>query len=382
MKKRVGDRFKFRPELGRRLRELRVRAGLTQQKLAVAMGSQRKGNHTVVSRLENGRMANPGIGLVADYLRACRASFADIQDVLNRYTAKQTVIEVETQKAPAKVREFLPAKIDRAVERLDRGVERRVAARHEPAPTPEARVRQARNFGLSQVWARRVRRKVVSIIERKHLVPGPLNEEHLQSYAASVWRVLNKTRGKRGTKRPAMLEEVLQPYRGEGGPDAEHLEAVREAVLRFFQEAELAGGLDAVPQLEPGETQPVHGFQPKPDTRAERDAWDKARQELVGQLWQEISKRPELSGIQPQRIALWQSLVRQLCSIVDHQVPESDECRRQVDALATDEHYARRGRDPALVRRLAAVVVPRYEELRRSLGPHALGRVRPPGELK
>ena len=37
MKKRAGDRFKFRPELGERLRELRLRAGLTQQKLAVAV---------------------------------------------------------------------------------------------------------------------------------------------------------------------------------------------------------------------------------------------------------------------------------------------------------------------------------------------------------
>jgi transcriptional regulator with XRE-family HTH domain len=380
--KRPKDRYECDEELGKRLRECRLKAGLTQQKLATAMGRQGKGSHHVAGRLERGEVPNPGVGLLADYLRACRASFADIQDVLNRYTAKQTVIEVETHKALVKVREFLPAKIDRAVERLDRGVERRVATRHEPAPTPEARVMRARNFGLSQVWARRVRRKVVSIIELKHLIPGPLNEEHLQSYAAGVWRVLNKTRGKRGTKRPAMLEEVLQPYRGEGGLDPEHLEAVREGVLRFFQEAELAGGLDAVPQLEPGEAQPVHGFQPKPDTRAERDAWDKARQDLVGQLWQEMLKRPELSGIQPQRIALWQNLVRQLASIVDHAAPESSECRRQVEALATDEHYARRGRDPALVRRLAAVVIPRWEELRRTLGPHPRGRVRPPGELK
>ena len=74
MKKRAGDRFRFRPELGRRLHELRIRAGLTQQMLAVAMGSQRKGNHTVVSRLENGRMANPGIGLVVDYMLAFRPS--------------------------------------------------------------------------------------------------------------------------------------------------------------------------------------------------------------------------------------------------------------------------------------------------------------------
>ena len=98
----------------------------------------------------------------------------------------------------------------------------------------------------------------------------------------------------------------------------------------------------------------------------------------MGQLWQEISKRPELSGIQPQRIALWQSLVRQLASIVDHAAPESDECRGQVEALATVEHYARRGRDPALVRRLAEIVIPRWEELRRTLGPHPLNRARPP----
>ncbi len=37
MKKRVGDRFKFKPELGKRLRELRLRAGLTQRKLASVM---------------------------------------------------------------------------------------------------------------------------------------------------------------------------------------------------------------------------------------------------------------------------------------------------------------------------------------------------------
>jgi transcriptional regulator with XRE-family HTH domain len=378
MKKRSGDRFQFKPELGRRLRELRLKAGLTQQKLAVAMGSQRKGNHTVVSRLENGRMANPGIGLIADYLRACRAGFADIQGVLDRYTSRQTVIEVETQQALARVREYLPAKIDRAVERLDRGVERRRATREEPAPTPEARVRRARNFGLSQIWARRVRRKVVSIIEMNHLIPGPLNEQHLQNYATGVWRVLNKTRGKRGAKRPAMLEAVLQPYRGEDGPNPEHLEAVREGLFRFFHEAEMAGGLDAEPQLEPGEAQPRLGFQPKPDTRAEREAWDKTREALVEQLWQETAKMPELAGLDPRRLLLWRSVARQLCSIVDHQAPESDECRREVEAMAADEHYVRVGRDPALVRRLTQVVIPRWEELRQSLGPHPLGRVRPP----
>jgi len=357
---------------------LRLKAGLTQQMLAVAMGSQRKGNHTVVSRLENGRMANPGIGLVADYLRACRAGFADIQGVMDRYTSRQTVIEVETRKALAKVREFLPAKIDRAVERFDRGIRRRAEEKHEPLPPPEERVKRVRSFALSQVWAKRVRRRVVGIIETEHLRPGPDNERYLQNYAVRVWSALNRSRGRRAGKRPALLEQAARLRAGEETVRPEHLQAVRDGLIEFFRQAEMAGQLDVAPQFEPGETQPRYGFQPKPDRRPERDAWDKARATLVQELWQEVSRLPELAGLDPRRMPLYQGVVRGLCSIVDHQAPESDECRRQVEALATDEHYRSRGRDPALVRRLAEVVIPRWEELRQSLGPHPLGRVRPP----
>jgi len=82
---------------------------------------------------------------------------------------------------------------------------------------PKERLRRARNFGLSQVWARRVRRKVVSIIETNHLRPGPGNEQHLQNFAAKVWRILNRTRGKREPKRLALLEAAAKPHMGEDG---------------------------------------------------------------------------------------------------------------------------------------------------------------------
>jgi hypothetical protein len=315
---------------------------------------------------------------LADYLRACRASFVDILDVLERYTARPTVIEVETQQEIVGDKDFLPAKLKRAMERYDRRTAGRAEAEGRAVPEREERVRRARNFGLSQVWARRVRLMVVSVVEAQRPYPGQLNEAHLQNYGGAVWRALNLTRKRHKERRQAMLDEALAPYLVEGGPDPKHLTAVRKMLFSYFRRAELAGELDSKPVLAAGEEVLGRGFQPKPDTRPERDAWDKARQELVGQLWQEMLARPELSGIQPQRLMLWQSLVRQLASIVDHVAPESDECRRQVEALATDEYYARRGRDPALVRRLAAVVIPRWEELRRSLGPHPLGRVRPP----
>jgi transcriptional regulator with XRE-family HTH domain len=376
-KKRAGDRFEFKPELGQRLRELRLAAGLTQQKLAVAMGSQRKGNHTVVSRLENGRMANPGIGLVADYLRACRASFADILDVLDRYTARQTVIEVETQKALVKAREFLPAKVDRAVERFDRGVRRRAEVKHEPLPEPQERVKRARSFALSQLWARRVRRRVVDIIEIQHLRPGPDGERFLQNYAVRVWSALNRSRGRRAGRRQVLLERAATLRAGEETVKPEYLQAVRDGLIEYFRQAEMAGRLDVEPQLEPGETQPRRGFQAKMVTRSEREAWDKAREELVEQLWLEMSRLPELTGVEPRILSLYRSVVRQMCTIVDHAAPESDRCRKQVEELVTNELFASRGRDPAVVRRLAEVVIPRWEELRRSLGPHPLGRVRP-----
>jgi hypothetical protein len=219
---------------------------------------------------------------------------------------------------------------------------------------------------------------VVSIIETQHLTPVADYEPYLQTYAAKVWRILNRTRGKRDAKRPAMLDAAIQPFLGEGGPKREHLEAIRDGLIEYFQQAEMAGQLDVEPQLEPGEDRAKHGFQPKTDRRPERDAWDKARAVLVEQLWQEVSKMPELAAVPAQRLPLWRSVVRQLCSAVDHHAPESEECRREVEAMATDGYYSRRGRDPSLVRRLAAVVIPRWDELRQSLGPHPLGRVRPP----
>jgi transcriptional regulator with XRE-family HTH domain len=376
--KRPKDRYNCDEELGKRLRECRLKAGLTQQKLATAMGRQGKGSHHVAGRLERGEVPNPGVGLLADYLRGCRASFVDILDVLERYTSRQTVIEAETRKALAKVREFLPVKIDWAVERFDRGIRRRAEEKREPLPEPEERVKRSRSFALSQVWAKRVRRRVVGIIETKHLLPGPDNERHLQRIAVRVWSALNRSRVRRAGKRPALLERATTLRAGEEAVDPEHLQAVKDGLTEYFQHAEMAGQLDVEPQLEQGEDRAKYGFQPKPDRRPERDAWDKAREALVEQLWQETSRLPELAGLDPKRLLLWRSVARQLCSAVDHHAPGSDEGKRQVEAMATNEHFSARGRDPALVRRLAEVVIPRWEELRQSLGPHPLGRVRPP----
>jgi len=71
---RPEDSFVFPADLRSRLRELRKKAGLLQDELAKKMG--RPGRHagSLVSRLEQGEVKYPTFALVADYLRACRAS--------------------------------------------------------------------------------------------------------------------------------------------------------------------------------------------------------------------------------------------------------------------------------------------------------------------
>ncbi len=55
--------------------------------MAELMGKGKAGCN-VLSRLENARVKNPSIGLIADYLRVCRAEFNEIEDLLTGYTVQ------------------------------------------------------------------------------------------------------------------------------------------------------------------------------------------------------------------------------------------------------------------------------------------------------
>jgi transcriptional regulator with XRE-family HTH domain len=82
----------FVAALGVRLRELRQGAGLSLVELAHLMGRE-PSFYSHLSRLEHGRFKYPSLVLVADYLRACRASFSDLLPVLSTYTDRPPVRE-------------------------------------------------------------------------------------------------------------------------------------------------------------------------------------------------------------------------------------------------------------------------------------------------
>jgi transcriptional regulator with XRE-family HTH domain len=101
--RRPSDTFLFPPELGRRLRDLRLKAGLTQPELAQAMGRTGKGRACIVSRMEKSSVRFPSLSLVADFLRGCRAGFRDITDVLDLYTNLPTAQQKVFSRALAEV---------------------------------------------------------------------------------------------------------------------------------------------------------------------------------------------------------------------------------------------------------------------------------------
>jgi len=88
--------------LGPRLAALRRRAGLTQEELARRMGMSSP-NKRMMVRIENGRTGNPGLASVARYLRACRAGFVDVLDLLDGYTRQAPIPEARAARAIAEL---------------------------------------------------------------------------------------------------------------------------------------------------------------------------------------------------------------------------------------------------------------------------------------
>jgi transcriptional regulator with XRE-family HTH domain len=113
------DRPFFTPEMGARLRELRRRAGLSQDEVAARMGLEGKSRKSFVSQLENARILHPYAETLVRYLRVCGALMGEFFDQFNRVA----FVAVESEK----VRQLLgrdeerqPAKDERQEEKVQR----------------------------------------------------------------------------------------------------------------------------------------------------------------------------------------------------------------------------------------------------------------------
>lgn len=210
--KRSKETFKFSPEMGPRLRELRLREGMTQQELAVLMGRQGKGCAYLISRFECGRVPYPSFGFVADYLRACRASFSDVADLLNAYTSQPTVIEQRGYQRVRSLARKLPTSVAKAVEKYDHAVTK---ARPRPEPVRK-RVAHARAYAKAQEAQRRLNLLVEDGIRAAGLGAASPEAIRLRVYARKLLSLLGRTSDERKLK-PRL--EGLERWAVEAGLD-------------------------------------------------------------------------------------------------------------------------------------------------------------------
>ena len=69
----------FTPEMGKRLRMLRLRAGLSQAEVAARMGRNYVGGNAYVGLLEAGKIADPHLSAIRLFLMACSAKASTVQ---------------------------------------------------------------------------------------------------------------------------------------------------------------------------------------------------------------------------------------------------------------------------------------------------------------
>jgi len=208
---RSEEMFRFTEEMGLRLRALRLKEGLTQQELAVLMGRQGKGNHQLIGKVERGHAPYPSLGFVADYLRACRASFADIADLLEAYTSRPTVIEQRGYKRVRSLADKLPPEVWDSVWRFDDRV-----ARSRRKPEPEGkRLSRAEGYARAQAVQHRLDEVVAEELSKAGINSGSAVAFRLRLYARKLWGVLGAPR-----RRLKRKQEELGRWTTESGLSA------------------------------------------------------------------------------------------------------------------------------------------------------------------
>jgi transcriptional regulator with XRE-family HTH domain len=241
--KRTEDSLRFDEALGRKLRELRLRAQMTQDALALAMGRSGKRSGNKVGELELGRKKHVTVTFLADYLRACRASFADIAPVLDEYTRKPTRAEKQVQKKLAVLARRLPKPVATATLKYDIKLAQEAGPKAAQPKEAERRLARARKYAEAAVWRQKLHRHILGIISEKKWGRGAVMESRLQDYCRRVWAVLERTRSRPEALRQKQLVQAEARMLEGWTFDQEPVRHLAQATIAYHEDALRCGGL-------------------------------------------------------------------------------------------------------------------------------------------
>ena len=367
---RTSDTFDRMKELGALLRELRREAGLKQSELAALMGRKGKGAHALISRMEKGACPDLAFRLVADYLRACRASISSIADIVNSYTAQPTVVEKQgTERVRQMVRSLPPVTAAKILNYDIQTESARARRKEKPEPVDE-RVERVRRMAGS--WVKRQRVEDCLHAELNRMGALAARRFWLADYGRRVFKALEKSRGRDETRRKHLLNEVEETQVSRELDDAGRRE-IRDAVSRLFEEMEASGALDWLPPADEALRMELltKGRRVKGDEQLCREeqrqrfyAFQKARNDAVTAVQQAYAKE---SGLGTDKAAYWNGAIVALVTIGIGTEPDSPERKNRVEQFITSG--AVRSATPDQLRVLSQFVFAHLDPLRARIPP-------------
>jgi transcriptional regulator with XRE-family HTH domain len=376
------ETFIFTSELGARLRDLRLRAGLTQLELARAMGRAGKNAGNLVSRLERGDERYPSFGLVADFLRGCRARFRDLNDILDLYTELPTTQQRIFKQALAKVAASVPEKWQAQVTNYDQRID---VPKTAPEKTPvQAKPDLSQRLERARKNAAAARRRVLygrflsRAVNETGLEPVMSIAVPLFNHGLELFRILYRTRKAKPGVREKLLAESRTAFERASRFPAEAIRKLEDRVRREFTRMEMAGDLDWLPDLSlreyeasllrPGGRRELRERQRR-EFAQKFDEWQAARNAAVEKVWQEAQPVLDEAAVPKERRTVYRRLAGVCCTAALNSEPGSERERREIDAYIQEPQWIRLGLDTALAQKLAGMMLTRFRELAESLPP-------------
>jgi transcriptional regulator with XRE-family HTH domain len=380
--KRSPDTFTFSPELGQRLRDLRLKAGLTQLELARAMGRAGRSAGNLVSRLERGDERYPSFGLVADFLRGCRAGFKDILDILNLYTELPTAQSKVHDAVLTRVVSGVVPKLQEQVLAYDRQYDLAVPqASAKKGPSMPDRLKRLERARKNAAAARRRYFYVEYLkvaVNRTGLDPVMTVTEPLFKHGLEWFGILYRTRDANSGVREKLLAQSEARFAKASGFPLGAIRKLEDGVRRHFAEMEMAGELNWLPNLSleeyeasllaPGRKRGVKQ-QEQAEFVRKFNQYDEARKAAVEKVWGEVQPELDKAGVPQERRPVYRRLVGVCSTAALNYEPGSDRERRELDMYILEPQWIHLGIDTALAQKLAAIMLPRFRELAKSFPP-------------
>jgi transcriptional regulator with XRE-family HTH domain len=243
MKPADSDASLLPKEVGARLRQLRLQAGLTQSDVALRMCRPGPSGKSYVCQIERGYMPGLTFNAVMDFLAACGADASAIEDIVDAYTKRPPISEERTRKQVAEAAAGLPLLKQARVVWYDRFHKPKAGKRATLEQEHDRRVREARGVARAIRWERRLHRVLNDVLNELHVAAKDPMAVHLQNYSRKVFGALRRTRKTRPVWRDKAIAK-LDTWASQHELPPEPFVLMKQAVIALFADMERKGELD------------------------------------------------------------------------------------------------------------------------------------------